>query len=161
MPSFDIVSEVDMQEVDNAVNGVEREVKQRYDFKGSDSSIERSEQEITLNTDDDYKLGAMGDMLKVYFTRRDIDAKALNFNEPEKASGNRLRQKINVKHGIDQENAKKITKAVKESKIKVQAAIRGNELRVTGKKRDDLQNVISIVKEMNLDLPLQYINFRD
>lgn len=161
MASFDIVSQTDLQEVENAVQGVAREVKQRYDFKGSDSTIERSEEVITINTDDDYKLGAMNDMLKVYFTRRNLDAKALEVGEAEAASGNRLRQTITVKQGINQEIGKKINKAIKESKIKVQSSIRGDELRVDGKKRDDLQQVITLVKGMDLDLPLQFINFRD
>jgi len=161
MPSFDVVSQTDMQEVDNAVNGVIREITQRYDFKGSNSSVERAEAEITILADDDYKMGAIGDLMKVHFTRRNIDPLALDFKEVEKASGNMLRQKVFVKQGIDQDSAKKIVKNIKDTKMKVQAAIRGDELRITGKKRDDLQSAISQIKEMNLELPLQFINFRD
>ena len=161
MPSFDIVSEVDMQEVDNAVNLAKRDITQRYDFKGSNSSIERENEEITILADDDYKLKTLAEMVKVNFTRRDIDPKALDFKTAETASGNMLRQKVVVKQGIAQDTAKKIVKEIKGAKLKVQAAIRGEELRITGKKRDDLQDVISYVKGLNLDLPLQYINFRD
>ncbi len=161
MPSFDIVSEVDMQEMTNAVDGVAREIKQRFDFKGSKSSIELSNNEITIMADDDTKNRAMIDMLKTYVTRRNLDAKALDFKTPEAASGNMIRQIVAIKEGIDQETAKKITKEVKASKMKVQAAIRGNELRITGKKRDDLQEAITMVKGLSIDLPLQYINFRD
>ena len=161
MPSFDIVSETDLQETQNAIESVKREVGTRYDFKGSDSDVTRNENIITINTDDDYKCGAIADMIKTHFTRRNLDVKALDFKKPETASRNRLRQEITVKQGIDQETAKKISKHVKAEKLKVQASIRGEELRVTGKKRDDLQDAIASVKAMNLDLPLQYINFRD
>lgn len=161
MPSFDIVSKTDMQEVDNAINSVKREIEQRYDFKGSNCSVTREEHDITVLADDNYKLEQIQMMLKTHFTRRKIDPKALDEGKIEAASGNTVRQKIKVKQGIDSDNAKKITKQIKESKIKVQASIRGDELRVDGKKRDDLQQVIQLVKEINMDLPLQYINFRD
>lgn len=161
MPSFDIVSEVDSQEVDNAIGGVQREIKQRFDFKGSNASIERTDQQIVILADDDTKNKAMIDMVKTYFTRRNIDAKSLDFDTPEVASGNMVRQNITLKEGISQEISKQITKAIKSSKSKVQASIRGEELRITGKKRDDLQGAITLVKELNLDLPLQFINFRD
>ena len=161
MASFDIVSKVDLQEVDNALNSVRREIEQRYDFKGSNCSVEMKDSEITVLADDDYKLQQIQDMLKGHFTRRKIDAKSLDIAKAEMASGNSLRQKITVKQGVNSEVAKKITKEIKASKIKVQASIRGEEVRVDGKKRDDLQQAISLIKEMNLDLPLQYINFRD
>lgn len=161
MPSFDIVSEADMQEVDNAVNSVKREINQRFDFKGGNSSIELNDSSITLLADDDTRLKAMVEMVKVHFTRRNIDPKALEFKTAEAASGAMVRQEVVVRQGIDQETAKKITKEVKTMKIKIQAAIRGEELRITGKKRDDLQQTIAHIKEMNLDLPLQFINFRD
>lgn len=161
MPSFDIVSKTDLQEVDNAVNGVAREISQRYDFKGSNTSIERTEEEITIMADDDYKMSATQDLLKVYCTKRNIDTKALDFATAEAASGNMLKQQIKVKQGIDQETAKKIVKEIKGKKFKAQAAIRGDELRVTGKKRDELQEVIQFIKSLNIELPLQYINFRD
>lgn len=161
MPSFDIVSVTDMQEVDNAVNSVIREIGSRYDFKGTKCSVERKDKEITINADDDYKLGAIQDMLKVHFTRRKIDPRALDFKDPEKATGMTIRQVVNVKQGIEQEIAKEIVKHIKDSKMKVQASIRGEELRVTGAKRDDLQAAIQLVKAMPLSLPVQFINFRD
>ncbi len=161
MPSFDIVSKTDMQEVDNAVNSVVREIQQRYDFKGGHSSLERKEAEITLLADDDTRHKAMVEMLKVHFTRRKIDSRVLDFGKPEAASGNMVRQKITVRQGIAQEKAKEIVKEIKAAKIKVEASIRGDELRVTGKKRDDLQAAIAFVKALPLDVPMQFINFRD
>lgn len=161
MPSFDVVSKVDLQEVDNAVNSVEREIAQRYDFKGSNTSVKREETEITILADDNYKLEQVQGMLKGHVTRRKIDAKSLDFTTPEQASGNSLRQKVLVRQGIDSDSAKKIVKEIKNSKIKVQASIRGEEVRVDGKKRDDLQQVISMLSEVSVDVPLQFINFRD
>lgn len=161
MPSFDIVSKVDIQEVDNAVNSSLKEVGQRYDFKGSNCSIERVDDEITVKADDNYKLEQIHDILKTHFTRRKIDAKSLEFGKVEMASGNSVRQKIKVRQGVDSDTAKMIIKEIKASKIKVQASIRGEEVRVDGKKRDELQEVIAMVKEKKIDLPLQFINFRD
>lgn len=161
MPSFDIVSRTDLQEVDNAVNSVRREIDQRYDFKGSNCSIERVEEEIKIQADDNYKLEQIQAMLKTHITRRDLDAKALDFKAPESASGNTLRQNVAVKQGVESDVAKTIVKKIKELKIKVQASIRGEEVRVEGKKRDDLQQVMSLVKGLDLDLPLQFVNMRD
>jgi hypothetical protein len=161
MSSFDIVSKTDLQEVDNMVNQAMREVDNRYDFKGSNCTIERVDTTITVNADDDYKLKAIEDLLKVHATRRNVDPKALEFKTAEKASGNSLRQEVIVKQGIDQEVAKKIVKEIKATKIKVQAAIQGDEVRISGKKRDELQEVIQLVKGLNIELPLQFINFRD
>lgn len=161
MPSFDVVSKVDMQEVDNAVNSVLREIAQRYDFKGSKCTVEREDADITVLADDNYKLEQIQAMLKVHFTKRSIDAKSLDFGKVEQASGNSLRQKIKVKQGIESEIAKKLVKEIKATKMKVQASIRGEEVRIEGKKRDDLQAAISLLKGMDFDLPLQYINFRD
>lgn len=161
MPSFDIVSETDMAEVDNALQMMKRELGQRYDFKGSKSSIERDKQELTLLADDNYKLEAMHDLLKVHLTRRKVDSQALEFKTKEAASGNMIRQKVIIKVGVDQETAKKITKEIKASKLKVQASIQGEEIRISGKKRDDLQEAIAFVKALKIPLPLQYINFRD
>lgn len=161
MPSFDIVSNVDLQEVDNAIAGLMREVGQRYDFKGSNCEVTREEGNITILADDNYKLEQIQGMLKAHVTRRKLDAKLLKFETEERASGNAIRQKVVVQQGIASELAKKIVKEIKATKIKVQAAIRGEELRVDGKKRDDLQAVMAKVREMNLDLPLQFINFRD
>jgi uncharacterized protein YajQ (UPF0234 family) len=161
MPSFDIVSKTEISEVDNALDGVTREIGQRYDFKGSHCSIERKENELTLLADDDLKLKQMHELLVVHFTRRKLDPGALDYGKPEKAAGDSLRQVITVKQGIDKDLAKKITKAIKDSKMKVQASIQGDELRVTGKKIDDLQAAISMVKGLKIEQPLQYINFRD
>ncbi len=161
MPSFDIVSKTDLTEVDNALNGARREIDTRFDFKGSKCTIERAEAEITLLADDDMKLKQMQDLLKGYVTRRKLDAGALEFNDPEKASGNAVRQKVIVKQGIDQKLGKEIVKAIKDAKLKVQTSIQGDELRVTGKKRDDLQEAIALVRGMKIEQPLQYVNFRD
>jgi uncharacterized protein YajQ (UPF0234 family) len=161
MPSFDIVSKTDMAEVDNALAGVTREIAQRFDFKGSHCSADRKEQAITVLADDDAKLKQMHELLKVHFTRRNVDAKALDFKKVEKAAGNSVRQEVVVKQGIDKELAKTLVKEIKDSKIKVQVSIQGDEVRVTGKKRDELQEVIALVKKLDVDQPLQYINFRD
>jgi uncharacterized protein YajQ (UPF0234 family) len=161
MPSFDVVSKTDLQEIDNAVNSVTREIIQRYDFKGSNSSVERKDEEITILADDDYKLGAIQDMLKVHVTRRSLDARVLDFQKVQKATGNSFRQVVKIKQGIESETAKKIVKEIKSEKLKVQASIRGDELRIEGKKRDDLQDAIAFIKTLNIDIPLQYINFRD
>ena len=161
MPSFDIVSKTEITEVDNALAGMRREIETRFDFKGSKCSIERKENVLTLLADDDLKLKQMHELLKGYMTRRKLDAGALEFKDPEKASGNSVRQVVNVKQGLDQALAKKIVKAIKDAKLKVQAAIQGDELRVSGKKRDDLQEAIALVKGLKIEQPLQYVNFRD
>lgn len=161
MPSFDIVSRTDLQEVDNAINGVRREIAQRFDFKGSKCTLERMEAVITLMADDDFKLRQMHDLVNTHFTRRKVDLRALDFREPESAAGGALRQAIHVQQGVDQDTARAIVKKVKTAKMKVQVAIQGDQLRVSGKKRDDLQAVISLCKGLNLKLALQYENMRD
>lgn len=162
MPSFDIVSKTDMAEVDNAIAGIEREISTRFDFKGAKCTLERKEQVITILADDASKLSQMHDFLKVYFTRRKVDPKALDFSKtPEKASGNTLRHEVTVKQGIDKDLAKTLVKVIKDSKIKVQASIQGDELRVSGKKRDELQEVIALIRQQEVDQPLQFVNFRD
>ncbi len=161
MPSFDIVSKTDLAEVDNALAGITREVAQRFDFKGSKCSVERKEQIITVLADDDAKLKQMHELLKVHFTRRNVDPKALDYKTVEKASGNSVRQQIRIKDGIEKELAKTLVKDIKDSKIKVQVSIQGDELRVTGKKRDELQETIAMLRKLDVDQPLQYINFRD
>ena len=161
MPSFDIVSRTDMTEVDNAVQGAVREIGQRYDFKGSQCSIERAEETLTLRADDEGKLKQVQELLRGHMARRKVEAKALDFGKPEKATGNTVRQTVTIKQGIARENAQKVVKAVKDAKLKVQAAIQGDELRVSGKKRDDLQDAIRIIKSLEMDQPLQYVNFRD
>jgi len=161
MPSFDIVSKTDLTEVDNAVAGVMREVAQRFDFKGSKCSVERSDDKLTIMADDNLKLKQMHELLRGYFSRRKLDAGALDFKPVEKASGNMVRQEVVVKQGIDRDLAKTIIKAIKDSKQKVQAAVQGDELRVTGKKLDDLQATIALVRGLKIEMPLQYLNFRD
>ena len=161
MPSFDIVSQTDLSEIDNALNNLSREITQRFDFKDSKSKIERKDAELTINADDDMKLRQLHELLKGHLTRRKVDAGVLDFNEPEKAAGAALRQTVRIRQGIEQDIARKIVKAIKEKKMKVQVAIQGDELRVSGKKRDDLQTTIEFVKGLDLGLPLQYVNFRD
>ncbi len=161
MPSFDIQSKTDLAEVDNAVQGVAREMGTRFDFKGSKCTIERKEAEITINADDALKLKQVQELLRGYFVRRKLDPLCLDWKDEEKATGNSVRQKIIVKQGIDKDVAKTIVKSLKDSKMKVQASIQGDELRVTGKKRDDLQEAIAFVKTLKIELPLQYTNFRD
>ena len=161
MPSFDIVSKTDLAEVDNAVQGVVREIGTRFDFKGSKCTVERKEALITILADDDMKLRQIQELLKGYVVRRKLDAAALEFKDPQTASGNTLRQEVTIKQGIDQTLAKRIVKEIKDSKLKVQVSIQGDELRVTGKKRDELQEAIAFVRAMKIDQPLQYQNFRD
>lgn len=161
MPSFDIVSKTDLAEVDNAIQGVVREIGTRFDFKGSKCSVERKELLITLLADDDMKLRQMQELMKGYMVRRKLEASALEFKDPQAASGNTLRQEVTIKQGIDQTLAKRIVKEIKDSKMKVQVSIQGDELRVSGKKRDDLQDAIAFVKGLKIEQPLQFTNFRD
>jgi len=161
MPSFDIVSRTDLAEVDNALQGAAREIATRYDFKGSNCSFERKGETVTLKADDDYKLKQMQALLRGYMVRRKVEVGALEFGKPERASGNSLRQVVTVKQGIERELAQQIVKEIKGSKTKVQAAIQGDELRVSGKNRDDLQKTIELITGLKIDQPLQYVNFRD
>ncbi len=161
MPSFDIVSKTEIAEVDNALDGVRREIGTRYDFKGSKSSLERAENAITILADDAMRLKHIQELVKGYFVRRKLDPNALEFKPEERAGGDMLRQAVMVKQGIDRELARTIVKAIKDSKLKVQAAIQGDELRITGKKRDDLQDAIALVRGLKIEQPLQYVNFRD
>lgn len=163
MPSFDIVSKIDLQEIDNAVNSVMREIGNRYDFKGAKFTIEFKSKDnlINLTADSDYRLGAIRDSLKVFATKRGIDSRAFDFQKEEKAGGDTLRQEVKLRNGIEQEIAKKIVKHVKDTKMKVQASIKGDEVRVDGKKRDDLQEAIALLKAANFEIPLQFINFRE
>jgi len=161
MPSFDIVSRTEMTEVDNAVQGAMREIGTRYDFKGSSSTIERNDETLLIKTEDDLKLKQVQELLRGHMAKRKVDVSVLDFKEPEKAFGNSLRQTVLVKQGIERDLAQKIVKTIKGSKVKVQVAIQGDELRVSGKKRDDLQAAIALIKESKIDQPLQYINFRD
>ncbi|HLI13343.1 MAG TPA: YajQ family cyclic di-GMP-binding protein [Alphaproteobacteria bacterium] len=161
MPSFDIVSKTDLAEVENAVQGVAREISTRFDFKGSKCTIERKDETITIVADDALKLKQMQELVKGYFARRKLDPGCLDWKPEEKASGNTLRQLVVVRQGIDRELAKTLVKALKDSKLKVQAAIQGDELRISGKKRDDLQAAIQEIKKLAVELPLQFVNFRD
>jgi len=161
MPSFDIVAKTEMAEVDNAVQNMVREIATRYDFKGSKCRIERKDETLTLHADDDLKLKQMHELLQGHMARRKIEAGVLDYKDPEKAAGQSVRQNVIIKQGIDKELAKKIVKDLKEAKLKVQAAIQGDEVRVTGKARDDLQAAIAAIKAMKTELPLQFVNFRD
>lgn len=161
MPSFDIVSKTDLAEVDNALANMTREMSQRYDFKGSQSRVERKEAEITLNADDELKLKQMHELLQGHLARRKIDAGVIDYKPHEKAAGQAVRQKALIKQGVDRELAKRLVKEIKDGKYKVQVSVQGDELRVTGKKRDDLQAVIQHIKGLSLEQPLQYVNFRD
>ena len=160
MPSFDIVSELDMHEVTNAVDQAKRELSTRFDFKGVIASFELSGSEISLTADVDFQLQQMIDILKGKLVSRKIDVKCLDIAAAD-VSGVKARQLITLKQGLDQPNAKKIVKMVKEKKLKVQTAIQGDQVRVTGKKRDDLQSVMAMLRESDIDLPLQFTNFRD
>ena len=161
MPSFDIVSRVDLPEVDNAVAAINREIATRFDFKGSKCSIERKEGEITVVADDDLKLKQMHELIKVHLTRRKVEPGALDYQKPEKAAGNTLRQTIALRQGIDAALARQLVREIKDSKLKVQAAVQGGEVRITGKKRDDLQQTIALVRGLKIEQPLQYLNFRE
>ncbi len=161
MPSFDIVCETDMQEMDNAVNQARKEIATRYDFKGSRSSIELQDGVITIIGDDDAKVHAVAEILRARMARRNLDPKCLDYGPIEDASGGTRRQAIRIKQGVSQELAKQIVKRIKQEKMKVQAAIQGDQVRVSGKKRDDLQAVIALVRGMDADRPLKFTNFRD
>jgi len=161
MPSFDVVSKTDLNEVDNALQNIAREISTRFDFKNSKSKIERAESVLTLNADDQPKLKQMHELLKAHMVRRKIDPSALEFKDPERASGDMVRQEIVIKQGIDRELAKQLVKAIKDAKLKVQAAIQGDELRISGKKRDDLQEAIALIRTLKVEQPLQFVNFRD
>lgn len=160
--SFDIVSEIDLQEVDNAVNQALKEIHQRYDLKDSNTTIELNKKDklLTINTKDDYSLKQSIDILQTKFIRRGISIKALKLNEPEQAAGGRLKQIVNLQSGISKDNAKKIVKMIKDSKLKVNAQIQDEQVRVTGPKIDDLQAVIKMIKEADLDFPTQFVNMK-
>jgi len=161
MPSFDIVSEVDWQEVKNAVNQANREIGARFDFKGSDARVEENDPLLTVRADDDYKVGQVVDVLQLKLAKRAVDVACLEKGEVKVSPTGRAVQEIKVRQGVDTELARRIVKLIKSRKIKVQAAIQGEQVRVSGKKRDDLQRVIAFMDEQKLGLPLQYVNFRD
>ena len=161
MPSFDVVSRTDLMEVDNAINGVKREIKQRYDLAGTKCDIERIDNTLTVIADDTMKLTQVEGLLRGYLARRKVDQGAFEFNATQNAAGGTIRRTISIRQGLDDDLGRKLTKAVKGSKIKVQVSIQGNELRMSGKKRDALQEAIAFIKEMEIEQPLQYVNFRD
>ena len=160
MPSFDVVSEVDMHEATNAIDQANREVGTRFDFRGSEASFNLSDEVITLETESDFQLQQMLDILNNKLIKRGIDIACLEIKDPE-VSGQRAHQTVILRQGIDQALAKRIVKMVKDRKLKVQASVQGDKVRITGKKRDDLQSVIAMIKDAKLEMPLQYINFRD
>jgi hypothetical protein len=161
MPSFDIVSEVNLTEAANAVANVMREIGVRYDFKGSKSSVELKEGIVTINADDALKLKQMHELLQGHMQRRGVPPGALDYQKEEKAAGQSVRQAVKIRQGIDKDLARDVVKRIKDGKLKVQVAIQGDALRVSGKKRDDLQEAIALVKAMNIEQPLQFKNFRD
>ena len=161
MPSFDVVSRTDLMEVDNAINGVKREIKQRFDLAGTQCDIARIDNILTMIADDTMKLTQVEGLLRGYLARRKVAQGAFEFKAAQNAAGGTIRQSISIRQGIDVDLGRKITKAVKGAKIKVQVSIQGSELRMSGKKRDDLQKTIAFIKEMNIGQPLQYVNFRD
>ncbi len=161
MPSFDVVSRVDLQEVDNALNQTRKEVLQRYDLKDSKTEIEWDQKEITITSADDFKVKAVVDVLQSKLVKRNVPIKNLDYGTVETALGGRARQKIKVQQGIETEKAREVVKFIKGSGVKVQAQIMDDEVRVIGKKRDDLQDVIAKLRGADLGLALQYVNFRD
>ncbi|GIK85248.1 MAG: YajQ family cyclic di-GMP-binding protein [Burkholderiales bacterium] len=161
MPSFDIVSEVDQVEVRNAVDQANREIGTRFDFKGSDARIETGDKSLTLFADDEFKLKQVADVLTAKLAKRSVDVRSLKYADAEKISGNKLKQPVTVRTGVEQDLARRIQKLVKESRLKVQASIQGDAVRVSGAKRDDLQAVIALVRKSVTDYPLQYTNFRE
>jgi len=161
MPSFDIVSQVNAQEVKNAVEQASKEIQNRFDFKGSDARIEQAEMALTVFADDEYKLGQVIDVLRQRMAKRGIDVRCLELGAVEKAAGDKAKRLVTVKVGIAQEKAKQIQKTIKDAKLKVQASIQGDLVRVSGGKKDELQAAIQLVRTSAADVPLQFINFRD
>lgn len=161
MPSFDIVSEVNQQELKNAVDQTNREVGTRFDFKGSDARVEQAEFVLTVFAEDEFKLGQVQDILNGKLVKRGIDIECLDLGKTEKISGNKVKRVETVKVGVESELAKKIVKLIKDSKLKVQASIQGDAVRISGAKRDTLQDAIALVRKAELGFPLQYTNFRE
>jgi len=161
MPSFDIVSQVDRQEVKNAVEQTNKEISTRFDFKGSDARVEQTELVLTVYADDEFKLGQVLDVLRTRLAKRNVDIRALEPGTVEKISGDKVKRPVTVKVGVPQEKAKQIQKLIKDSKLKVAASIQGYAVRVSGGKKDDLQSAIQLVRQSVADLPIQFINFRD
>jgi uncharacterized protein YajQ (UPF0234 family) len=161
MPSFDIVSEVNQVEVRNAIDQANKEVSTRFDFKGSDARVEYDGKAMTLYADDDFKLKQVTDILVAKLTRRQVDIRSLDYGNAEKISGNKMKQAVKVRTGVEQDLAKKVVKLLKESKLKVQGSIQGDAVRVSGTKKDDLQAAIALIRKSIADYPLQNQNYRD
>ena len=161
MPSFDVVSRTDLMEVDNAINGVEREIKTRFDLANTKCSVSRSDNTMTLIADNNMKMEQVVELLRLYMSKRNVDLGALDFGIPENAAGGALRETVSIKQGIDGDLSRAISKEVKRAKMKVQVSIQGQELRVSGKKRDDLQVAMSLIKSMENQQPVQFVNYRD
>ena len=163
MPSFDILCEANAVELKNAVDTANKEIANRFDFKGSDARLElkEKEHEITAFADDDFKLGQVRDVLLGKMAKRGVDARFLKHEDPQRIGGDKVKQKITVKNGVESDLAKKIVKLIKDNKLKVQASIQGDAVRVSGTKKDDLQEAIALTKKSIIDFPLQYQNFRD
>ena len=161
MPSFDIVSQVNQPEVKNAVEQTNKEITNRFDFKGSDARVEQGENLLTVYADDEFKLGQVTDVLRARLAKRNIDVRCLELGAIEKISGDKVKRPITVKVGVGQDKAKQIQKLIKDSKLKVNASIQGDAVRVSGGKKDDLQSAIQLIRGQVTDVPLQYINFRD
>ena len=159
-PSFDIVSDFDFQELDNAINQTKKEIENRYDFKGSKSEVSLSKDSILLTSENDSKLYAIVDILQSKIIKRNLSIKILDLDKIESKAGGMVKQNIGLKKGLDQKTAKNIVKIIKDSKLKVQSQIQCNLVRVTGKSIDDLQNVIALIKEKELNIPIQFINYR-
>lgn len=161
MPSFDIVSQVDKQEIRNATEQASKEIGNRYDFKGSDARIEQNELQLTVFADDEFKLGQVLDVLRTRLTKRNVDVRCLELGEIEKISGDKVKRAVTVMVGVPQDKGKSIVKLIKDAKLKVQASIQGDAVRISGAKKDDLQTAMQMVRTSITDLPLQFINFRD
>lgn len=161
MPSFDIVSEVNKVELKNAVEQANKEITNRFDFKGSDSRIEQAELELTVYADDDFKLKQVMEVFQLKLAKRNVDVRSLDIKDSEKITGNKMKQPVTVREGIEQETGKKIVRLLKDAKLKVQASIQGTAVRVSGAKKDDLQSAIALVRKSIADVPVQFNNFRD
>ena len=161
MPSFDVVSQVNAQEVKNAIEQANKEIANRYDFKGSDARVEQDGLDLAVFADDEFKLGQVMDVLRARLAKRNVDVRCLEPGTVEKISGDKVKQPVKLKVGIPQDRAKSIAKLIKDSKLKVAGSIQGDALRVSGAKKDDLQAAIQLVKQSVADIPVQFINFRD
>jgi cyclic-di-GMP-binding protein len=161
MPSFDVVCEANMVEVKNAIEQSNKEISTRFDFKGSDARVEQKEGELTMFADDDFKLGQVKDVLVSKMAKRSVDVRFLDYGKVEKIGGDKVKQVVTIKKGVSGDLAKKIVKLIKDSKVKVQASIQGDAVRVSGAKRDDLQGVIAMLRKDVTDTPLDFNNFRD